>query len=262
MGKKVKVRHGTWKSSDGLKIHYTQGEGNQRQTIILLHGLGGDETAWRKTQEELAVGGYATVAIDLRGHGLSDDPAGVREYTFDKLASDVEGVADDLKLEEPVLAGHCFGGMVSLYVASRKKLQISALILIDTSYRPFILGSERTMPKLVAKLVGGVGYLFPKGKARVHADYARFVGTGDWNMRRLAVDMYATSMRTYLFCCSQVLEFDGKEQLKQIVSPTLVLVGEKDSIFPPIVAERMAREIKKARSEVVAGANHPIVICN
>lgn len=42
--------------------------------VLLVHDAGADLDAWRALPTELAADGYRTVAIDLPGHGLSDEP--------------------------------------------------------------------------------------------------------------------------------------------------------------------------------------------
>jgi hypothetical protein len=48
-----------------------EGEGD---LVLLVHDEGGDLDAWGDLPIELAADGYRVVAIDLPGHGLSDDP--------------------------------------------------------------------------------------------------------------------------------------------------------------------------------------------
>jgi len=52
------------------------------------------------------------MALDLRGHGLSDKPA--RGYEVDHLLADFESVPDVLKVKgKIVLVGHSFGGAIA-----------------------------------------------------------------------------------------------------------------------------------------------------
>src|SRR5947209_1510279 len=58
-------------------------------TLVLVHGYGGSATQW-KFQLQAFGQTMRVVAPDLRGHGLSDDPADLR--------CDMESLVDDLEL--------------------------------------------------------------------------------------------------------------------------------------------------------------------
>ena len=60
-------------SSDTVDLAY--GEAGQGPPLILLHGLGSSRNDWLM-QLMVLIPRYRTVAIDLRGHGLSPRPAG------------------------------------------------------------------------------------------------------------------------------------------------------------------------------------------
>jgi pimeloyl-ACP methyl ester carboxylesterase len=49
---------------------------------------------------------------------------------------------------------------------------------------------------------------------------------------------------------------DATPGLAKIAVPTLILVGEHDSLTPPIMAEGMARLIPRSRLVVIPGAGH------
>lgn len=58
-------------------------------TAVLLHDVGGDLDDWRGLPASLAAQGYRVLAIDLPGHGLSDDPweqGRARETVADLIA--------------------------------------------------------------------------------------------------------------------------------------------------------------------------------
>ena len=67
---------------DGREVHYTA-SGSGKHTLALVHGWASDQRAWWKNTAQLAQH-FRVLAIDLPGHGQSDEPAkkysmGVRE---------------------------------------------------------------------------------------------------------------------------------------------------------------------------------------
>ena len=76
--------HGFAKSGD-VKIHYvTSGEG---PLVVMIHGFPDYWYTWRKQMPTLAKS-FQVVAIDQRGYNKSDQPAGVENYTVDKLVAE------------------------------------------------------------------------------------------------------------------------------------------------------------------------------
>jgi pimeloyl-ACP methyl ester carboxylesterase len=67
----------------------------------------------------LAAAGFRAIAVDLKGHGLSDKPIASREYTIDSLVEHLLEILDALGLERPALAGHSLGGSLIYHFASK-----------------------------------------------------------------------------------------------------------------------------------------------
>jgi pimeloyl-ACP methyl ester carboxylesterase len=123
----------------GERIHFLDWGGPGPGTdpgvhaVLLVHGL--SATAWSWTPVARRLRGEAwTVAIDLRGHGLSDAPTS--GYTSEQLSEDVVAVAEGAGLlPDPasriVLAGHGFGGIVAAWAAQRLGGRCAGLVLVD-----------------------------------------------------------------------------------------------------------------------------------
>src|SRR6185369_18066949 len=79
-----------------------------------------------------------TVALDLRGHGLSDAPTENGAYDLDVLAADVVAVAEGSGLLDPewedghvTLVGHGFGAIVAVAAAAVLGARCARLVLVD-----------------------------------------------------------------------------------------------------------------------------------
>lgn len=84
--------------------------------VILIHGSANSAAVWTFWQQELAVGGWPSYAIDLRGHGQS----GLRDLSHTSMqdyAADVVALAAQFR-QSPVLIGWSMGGLVALMVAA------------------------------------------------------------------------------------------------------------------------------------------------
>ncbi|WP_106400131.1 alpha/beta fold hydrolase [Actinocorallia populi] len=80
--------------------------GGDGEPVLLLHGLGGTLEAW----DALGLEGRRTVAMDLRGHGLSGDGP----WSWENVLDDIEAVVKHLGLGVPAVVGHSLGGMLAV----------------------------------------------------------------------------------------------------------------------------------------------------
>ncbi|MBY8991144.1 MAG: alpha/beta hydrolase [Candidatus Lokiarchaeota archaeon] len=125
--------------------------------IILLPGLGGDATNFNYFTPLLNIAGYKTVAINMRGIGLSKGP--LVDLTLHDFANDIAGVIKCLG-EKPVhVLGWAYGNRVTRCLAEDYPHLVSTVILIaaggkvppdeDTSkmfaklWKPNLSGEER-----------------------------------------------------------------------------------------------------------------------
>ena len=127
-------------ADDGTRVHFLDwGAPSQPAAAgaLLIHGL--SQTAWLWTPVARRLrGAVSTVAMDLRGHGLSDAPTDEPdvEYALAVLAADVVAVAEGSGLlaalgDRVVLAGHGFGGIVAAAAAATLGSRCAGLVLVD-----------------------------------------------------------------------------------------------------------------------------------
>jgi pimeloyl-ACP methyl ester carboxylesterase len=124
-------------ADDGTRVHFLDWGGPEGAGAVLVHGL--SQTAWLWTPVARRLRGAArTVAMDLRGHGLSDAPTDEPDTDYDLpvLAGDVVAVAQGSGLlagseDEIVLAGHGFGAIVAAAAAAALGPRCAGLVLVD-----------------------------------------------------------------------------------------------------------------------------------
>jgi pimeloyl-ACP methyl ester carboxylesterase len=131
-----------WVERDGVLLWCDDVLGGD-PPIVFVHGFAADHHHFAPQAAHFA-GRYRTVAVDLRGHGRSDAPAG--EYTMEGFADDVAFVCEALGLERPVVVGHSMGGVISSLVAQRHPQLVGGLVVVDSAIVP--------RPELVGALVG------------------------------------------------------------------------------------------------------------
>jgi pimeloyl-ACP methyl ester carboxylesterase len=116
--------------TNGIQLHYLEHPGDG-PPIVLLPGLTANAHAFDGLVQAGLSPRFHALALDLRGRGLSDAPQ--HGYTMADHAADVIGLLDTLDLEQPALAGHSFGGLLTFYLAARYPARISQLIILDAA---------------------------------------------------------------------------------------------------------------------------------
>ena len=84
--------------------------------IVLVHGAANSALVWTFWQQELTARGWATYAIDLRGHGASS-PVDLSRVAMEDYAADVCLFMAQLRVC-PVVMGWSMGGLVALMAAT------------------------------------------------------------------------------------------------------------------------------------------------
>ena len=114
----------------GIRIRAVERGGPHAPPIVLVPGWGCSVYEFRLNMPALANAGFRVIAIDLKGHGLSDKPQGADEYTIDALVEHLREVLDALGLDRPALAGHSLGGSLIYHFAGKYPERVRCLGLI------------------------------------------------------------------------------------------------------------------------------------
>lgn len=115
----------------GLKVRVVERGDSTTPPVLLVHGWGCSAFVFRDTMPALADAGFRAIAVDLKGHGLSDKPVAADEYTVDALVEHLLDILDALGLERPALAGHSLGGTLIYHFAMRYPQRVRCLGLIS-----------------------------------------------------------------------------------------------------------------------------------
>lgn len=115
----------------GLRVRVVERGRSASRPILLVHGWGCTVYVFRRIMPVLADAGFRVIAIDLKGHGLSDKPQQSEEYTVDSLVEHLREVLDALGLQRPALAGHSLGGSLIYHFAARYPDRVHCLGLLS-----------------------------------------------------------------------------------------------------------------------------------
>ncbi|MFE5633575.1 alpha/beta fold hydrolase [Streptomyces sp. NPDC056543] len=97
--------------------------------VVLLHGLAGHAGEWDATAVRLRAEGHRVVAVDQRGHGLSERlPQDTSRAAY---VADAVAVIDQLALTRTVLIGQSLGGHAAMLTAAAHPGLLSGVVLVE-----------------------------------------------------------------------------------------------------------------------------------
>lgn len=216
-----------------------------KPTLLLLHGGPGvDHSAFRPYFDRFA-DTHQVVYLDHRGQGRSDarhDPSG---WNLDTWADDVVLFCAALGIQDPVVFGNSFGGMVAIHYAARHPDHPSRLVLSSTQARRDVATSAARFEELggpEARATYERRHLHEDHSAEAWTDYVR-VNMPLYNTRTspFGPDRAWRNMRVndHWQASRGFADLDLREDLGKITKPTLVVGGAQD----PMTPEESLREI-------------------
>ena len=251
----------------GVELAILESVGGTRG-LLCVHGWPAAKEDFADHLDTLAATGegWHVVALDQRGHGRSDAPAGPDSYSLKTFAGDVLALADALGWSTFVLHGHSMGGMVSQVVALEAPARLDGLILMDTSHGPvggidpdlIALGkavvTEGGMAALVEAQRSIEGALETEANQRVLATRPGYAEFGESKTLAASADMWLGMVDEIVTDqADRLAELAACEPLRDV--PVLLVYGEQDAPFLPH-AERLAAALPHARLELVRDAGH------
>ncbi|MDD5147574.1 MAG: alpha/beta hydrolase [Candidatus Daviesbacteria bacterium] len=251
-----------FQSFDGAKIYYHKTVRDKDKWLVFLHGFGGDLTAWKKERTYFTKLGISTIAMDLRGHGLSERSNNEDFYKLENFSKDVATLLEKETIANPIIIGHCFGGMVAIYFQAQFPKVSRGLVLVDTSFKPPFFSYNPMEQTFFKQIINLILKFMPDIKTSGHVNFNKFKGSSDLDAKRILSDILHTSLRSYLLMCDNLVGLNAKQLLDKITVPTLVIEGTEDSIFPPDIAQFLSERIKNSELDLIKKANHIIVINN
>lgn len=232
---------------DGRETAYrTRGETGR--SVLLVHGSGGTNAIWKAQLSRLA-SDVTVTALDLSGHGESDDVGtDAGPETLDAYARDVLAVAD--AVDADVLAGNSLGGAVVLTAllehGATRALGLDGVVLAGSGAKLAVHEDIREWLRSDWERV--IDFLHGPDRLFHDAD-ERYRSISRQAMRTVG---QAVTRRDYRSCHT----FDVRDRLHTISVPLLALTGEHDTLTPPAYHEYLASEVPAGDWTTIDDAAH------
>jgi pimeloyl-ACP methyl ester carboxylesterase len=248
---------------DGLNIHYVDvgppgvaapDAGPAEAALVLVHAFPLHSAMWAPQLSCLS-SRRRVVAPDLPGFGGSDAPEELSRYTMGGYADTLAGLLDRLGLERVVAGGLSLGGYVCLAFLRQYPDRLAALVLADTR-------AAADTPEVVQRRTDQQDQVARRGTAAViDALLAGLLCDRTKQDRPALVEQVRRLMDNPTAGYIGALEamkhrVDATDELASISVPTLVVVGEDDTLSPPEVARAMHDRISGSTLAVLPRAAH------
>ncbi len=223
------------------------------EPVVLIHGVGMEQAAWKAQVEELAAD-YQLVVYDMFGHGKSRvPPEGV---TLAAYADQLSDLLDHLGIATANVIGHSMGALVALEFALGRPHRTMRVVALNAVFMRTPQQKAAVMERAAALKDVGVS-------ATVDATIARWFGTPVPDALRASARMIAGILanvnaagyaRTYqLFAtCDSV----HAERLASLEMPALFMTAEFDPNSSPAMSAEMAHRAPQGALSVIPGARH------
>lgn len=239
------------------------GEKN-RDTIILIHGLGtlgGKE--WKPIATEL-ISNYHVVVIDLPGFARSDKKNLL--YSPENYAHFIKWIIDQYAHDTVTLIGHSMGGAIALYTAAAYPQSVQKLVLIDAAgilnrtillkfmahleaksfpeilLKPFYFGINQASSALLNALDTESK---PDDIEKILSNASSRSSVLDGNPTRIAA--------------LALINTNFSRLLDKVTMPTLIIWGEKDGVAPLRTGKMLSYRLENARLKIIKGAEHATI---
>lgn len=244
---------------NNLKIHTLVKGDPSKPALVLVHGWPSSGLLWRHMIPELSKHFYVLVP-DMPGHGKSDKPKNT-SYDLPFLRNFILDYFDALDLKTASLAAHDLGGMAALSFAVRHPDRLEKFIIMNTS--PFPEWSFRLHLTIYLLKQKNLAWFFLNPYIFKHVLKDCF-----YNKKMITPEVIDIFRAPWIHsksghrAFSKTIEIppelmvEPEENLKKITTPTLILWGKNDVLFPLKTARRLHKLIKFSSLVGVNKAGH------
>ena len=215
--------------------------------IVFLHGVGSNRLTWRAQLEAFAAT-HTAVAIDARGYG--DSWTRPNTVSMARFAADTAAVIHALGHSKADVCGLSMGGIIALHLWRDHPEVVRSLVLADTwAWHPTAAAGQGA--RLAAIDASDMRSL---ARVRMPAVY----GPGATPpLVQQGVDTFASLNKSvYRAASAELWGVDMRGVASSVAVPTLVLVGEHDTIAPPQLSRELVEVVPGAQLVVIPDAGH------
>lgn len=241
----------------GVHLHVVETGNPEGRPILFIHGVSQCWLSWRRQLDSDLAQDYRLVAMDMRGHGLSDKPR--EAYGDSKLwADDVNAVIQSLHLDHPILCGWSYGSLVILdYLRHYGEDDIGGIHLVGAITK---LGSEEALSVLTPEFLSLVPGFFAtevEESANTLKSLLQACFTGELLPEELYLMLgYNLSVPPHVRQGMFARSLDNDDLLPKIRKPVLITHGTDDALLKPAVVDQHKAGLAHAEVHMMENVGH------
>jgi len=225
-----------------IEIHYQ--DTGLGEVILLVHGLGSSGEDWRP-QIDYFSRDYRVIAVDCRGHGLSEKPD--QAYSVELYCQDILSLLNHLDIERFHVVGISMGGMIAFQLGVDEAQRVETMTIINSA--PAVPYESYKMKFAVffriacihlfgmKKLAGIVGKkLFPQ------ADQSDLVDAFRLSYSKIPSGIYIRALKSFL-------GWSVIDKVKNLTMPCLIVAADED--YTPVSTKQAYVDLMPSAELVV-----------
>ncbi len=232
----------------GARIYFESYGGPDRPALVLAHGAGGNSLVWWQQIAHFSTR-YRVLVFDHRLFGRSTCSSD--DFQPSLFPSDFSALPDSAGIERVALLAQSMGGWTALPFSIEHPERVAALVLAGTPAGVFTPAVAENAARILAlSAQSGIGADvalapdFPEREPAMALLYGQIGGLNEAFEPALLARLAGEELRV------------TPERLEAFATPTLMLVGEQDQMFPPSVLREVAAGIPGARLQELPLAGH------
>lgn len=247
---------------DGVKVHYQETPG-RGPGVIMIHGHPGTYLDWSYVQAKLT--GLRTISIDRPGFGYTSGGY----VAFDDQVKLVHDLATRLGMKKPIIAGHSYGGSISLAYGERYPGQTTAIVPVDPAVDPDALNSFDMVQAQAVKLLQlpvvrplanatfNQLLLTASSKPQVEEAFSPDPENPDYAEQLKAVNLKSKDLKTF---ADETLAFrddvgPSASKFAAVKVPAWVIQGKQDKLVDPTSVINVAKAMPDAKLILLPGGH-------
>jgi len=228
-------------------------EGGKGETVILLHGFGGNKDHWTAFAKYLK--GYHLVIPDIPGFGESSQVL-TDNYSVASQLERIDRFVEVLKLDKFHMAGNSLGGTLTATYGAKHPEKVLTLALLDTAGAPSQKKSE-----LIMQLEKGNNLLLADNTEDVEklmsVVYLKPPKVPTAFKKILIADWIAhAEFNKKIWNDCQPLHFSLSTTLPLIQTPVLIIWGDNDKVLDVGSVAFLEKNLKNYRTVIMKDTGH------
>jgi len=230
----------------GLYYSLLAGGHPDHPPVILIHGAGSHHLCWPVEIRRLK--GYRVLALDLPGHGRSEEAG---QQTISAYSQKVLDFMEAVGIYQAVLVGHAMGGAIALMMAKMHPERVLGIGVISS-------GAYLKVPK---ELLEDLASPFTLPLALKLLQDRLFGADVTTAVSKLVMQTLKETRPGVLYGDWQACErFDLRSEVEKIATPAWVAMGMQDRLVSPACALFLASQMPKAQLQWIPPAGHMVIL--